>query len=532
MTGDAASVCLGASCPVERSNGDGTFVCMHGRVPNSAERQAVRNDAGLGTAELAKAHGLNGSSGAVALTTLHQGVRQLPQAPPRTLAEVDSVFRHWLYLEDLGMVYVVLATVAANLCQGDPLWVQLVGASSGGKTEVLNSLSLLPNVHAASTMTEGSLLSGTPKKETAQGARGGLLRAIGEFGVIICKDFGSILVMNRDQRSALLAALREIYDGSWTRHIGVDGGRELHWDGKVALIGGCTAAIDDFHAVSSVLGERYLLYRIPKVDAAKQGRRALANVGHEAALRAELAEAVAGLFAGLGARETLPELEEGEADQIVALASLVAHARSGVVRDGRTREIELIPDTEGPARLAQELQRLLGGLRIIGVDQKTAWRLTVKVGLDCIPKLRCSAFDVLVAASDWCTTSTVAVATSYPTSTTTRALQDLAIHGVVERQKAPRAGQADGWRLNSWAREQYLLATTSDMSDEGGTAEGSYKNPSPAYDDFSEELHGDSQHFRPGSAYCSDCGCETNTDDTEELGAVCARCGKERGTGS
>mgnify|MGYP003466777145 CR=1 FL=1 len=39
------------------------------------------------------------------------------------------------------------------------------------------------------------------------------------------KDFGSILSMHRDARGAVLAALREIYDGSWSRSIGVDGGR-------------------------------------------------------------------------------------------------------------------------------------------------------------------------------------------------------------------------------------------------------------------------------------------------------------------
>ena len=33
-----------------------------------------------------------------------------------------------------------------------------------------------------------------------------------------------------------VGVLREVYDGSWIRHIGSDGGRTLHWYGKVGLV--------------------------------------------------------------------------------------------------------------------------------------------------------------------------------------------------------------------------------------------------------------------------------------------------------
>ena len=114
----------------------------------------------------------------------------------------------------------------------DPTWMILVGAAGSGKTEMLSAAARLPGVHVVGSLTEAALLSGTPRKDTASGASGGLLREIGEHGILVLKDFGSILSMHREARGAVLAALREIYDGSWTRLVGVDGGRRLHWEGR------------------------------------------------------------------------------------------------------------------------------------------------------------------------------------------------------------------------------------------------------------------------------------------------------------
>ena len=96
----------------------------------------------------------------------------------------------------------------------------------------------------------------------ADGAKGGLLREIGDRGLLVVKDFGSILSMYRDARAATLAALREIYDGHWTRIVGSDGGRVLHWEGQVGLVGAVTPALDSYHSVMAALGERFLLVRL------------------------------------------------------------------------------------------------------------------------------------------------------------------------------------------------------------------------------------------------------------------------------
>jgi hypothetical protein len=121
------------------------------------------------------------------------------------LTDALKVFGHWLYLADAAPVLVTAAAVVANLAEGDPVWLLLVGPPSGGKTEILSSLIRLPYIVPAATLTEAALLSGTPKREKTAGATGGLLRRVGDFGILLAKDFTSVLAQNR----ASFAGMRE-----------------------------------------------------------------------------------------------------------------------------------------------------------------------------------------------------------------------------------------------------------------------------------------------------------------------------------
>ena len=340
-----------------------------------------------------------------------------------------DVFRRHLHMPDAGALLVTMAAVAANRADGDPLWLMLVGPPGGGKSEVLGALSPLPDVHPAATITEAALLSGTPKREVASSSKGGLLREIGESGIIVAKDFGSVLSMHRDARGAVLAALREVYDGSWTRHVGTDGGRTLSWIGKVGFIGGCTPAIDSHHAVMGTMGERFVLFRLPPLDAAAQARRALEHIGTERQMRVDLAKAVGDVLNAADMALTTARPDQAVRGRIVTLSTLAVKCRAAVERDGYSRELELIPESEAPARLALVLLRLFNGLRAIGVDDTTAWSLVVKAALDSMPQIRRGVLEKMYATPDG-TTTTIAEAISYPTSTTRRACEDLAGHGV------------------------------------------------------------------------------------------------------
>ena len=157
-------------------------------------------------------------------------------------------------------------------------------------------LAALPDVSLCALLTEAGLLSGTSRKERAENATGGVLRQVGDRGLILMKDFTSVLSMQRDTRAQTLSALREVHDGKWSRPVGTDGGTVLRWSGKCALVAGCTEAWDTAHAVIAAMGDRFLCVRSRHDSREKFARRAFKGAGAEVESRAALAQVVRALF--------------------------------------------------------------------------------------------------------------------------------------------------------------------------------------------------------------------------------------------
>ena len=378
-----------------------------------------------------------------------------------TLADLVAVFDHWLHLPDHGPLYAVLGAVAANHMPGDPVWVMLIAPPSSGKTEILQAFTGLPRVFPTATLNEAALLSGTPRKERDTGATGGLLNELGEFGIIVCKDFTSVVSMAPEARKAVLAALREIYDGRWTRRLGSGGGMSLDWKGKVGLLAGCTHVIDSAHAVTSAMGERFIQYRMSLVsedDEAAQAQSALARRQREEEMRAALADAVSTFFAELPLPSTAPMLTDDETSRLGALAKLVARSRSAVERDGYHRHIESVPPPEVSIRLLLSLKGLFSGLLAIRLLRDTAWEIVVRAGFDSIPGLRGSVLQMLIAAGGaLLSTQALADQTRCSPTAVRRALEDLEAHGIVAQERG--AGRAASrWGLTEWAWTQYEAA--------------------------------------------------------------------------
>ena len=377
-------------------------------------------------------------------------------APPHTLSETIAVFRRWLSLADPSAVYAVAATLVANHAPGDPVWLLLVCAPSTGKTEILSAATRLPWVFPAAKVTEASLLSGTSKRERTSGATGGLLRQIGEFGVLLCKDFTSVLAQNKDSRAEAMAALREVYDGAWDRPVGTDGGRILSWRGKCGLIGGVTPALDQYGQVTSALGDRFVLLRMPDANVDDFGAAALRHGDQEQQMRHELREALAGLVEQADLTRVNRALSADEGKRLIALAAYTARARTAVVRDGYGQDVVYYPQVEGPGRLVKAYARLLGGLEAIGCDQVTVWGTLTRIAVDCAPALRTKAIRALMAQPTRIRTRDIATAIETVTKTASRYLEDLSLLRIaVHTKKNDADNSPDYWEASDWLREYW-----------------------------------------------------------------------------
>ena len=375
-------------------------------------------------------------------TTMNEGAA--PSGPAPTLADIETKVREYLVVADLDAFRILLAAVLAHRLEGDPCWLMLVGPPSGAKTEVLMLLRVTPGIYPLSELTGRTFASGLKP----DGGDDPSLLARLRDETLLFKDFTSVLELHRDERQAILAQLREIYDGRYDKVWGT--GKELHWQGRLGFIAGVTPVIDKHHAVMAILGARFLLVRLHQPDRRRVARRAMANSTKGRALREGLARMIAAFLRSRPAGD--PSVSPDTLDTLERLADLVTRARSGVERDGFKRDLDYAPEAEMPGRLGRQLFSLLRGLRLL--HQGTATfesddlRRVVRVGVDCIPAVRRLVIGALVRApiDDEVSTSALAAVVSYSTATVRRALEDLQALGLVAREGGGQ-GRSALWRL-------------------------------------------------------------------------------------
>lgn len=326
-----------------------------------------------------------------------------------------------------------LACIAANRTDADPCWIMLVGGPSSGKTETLMALQQFPDVAVRATVTAAGLLSGTPSKERSRVATGGLLQELGDRGILVIKDFGTMLTGNRSARSEVVQALRDVYDGHWARALGTDGGMTLEWHGHLGLVAAATSEIDNYYAVMADLGDRFVYLRLDKADGIEQSRQARSVAGHESEMRDALAQAVADVVAAVDPCWFTRQPEPDKEVYLDQLANFVTLSRSAVTRDGYSREITNIHYREMPARFVKQLLQMWRGLRSIGVGEDFAWRVVTRLGIDSVQPGRITVLRGLLEVGEPIGVTALAELVEQPVITVTRALEELQPRQIVQR---------------------------------------------------------------------------------------------------
>jgi hypothetical protein len=341
------------------------------------------------------------------------------------------VFRKWLGADyDTDALDLCLAATAVEKLDGDPLWVLIVSGPGNAKTETVQPFHSVGGIVIGSISSEAALLSATPKRDRAENATGGLLRKLGDRGLLVIKDMTSILSMDHVTRGKVLSALREIYDGQWVRDVGAEGGRTIPWVGRITVIGAVTTAWDTHHAVIAKMGDRYTLKRMNsrnKDTRNAAGLRSISNTGDETTMREQLAAAVAGVLAGMNTEPI--RLTATESAIIVAAANLTTLARTSVECDYKGDVIDA-HDPEMPTRCAKQLTQVIRGAVAIGMDRTDAMVLAIRCARDSMPPMRLAIIDD-VAKHPGSSTQEVRRRLDKPRLTVDRQLQALHMLGVL-----------------------------------------------------------------------------------------------------
>lgn len=298
-----------------------------------------------------------------------------------TFEDVEVVYKKWISLKDPLILRVVFGTIIGNRLDELPIWLIVFGASSSGKTTIISGVKEAKECYLISSLTPASLASGRNTNDS-------LLYKI-DGKVLIIKDFSTISSMPAEQKSQIMAFLRESYDGEFVRKTG---NGEIHWPlpgqlGKFGVIAAATVAgIERDRETREELGERFIYLKSQTTDDDDVMKSALAGGLKKTNMREEIQEACSTFLnefqmpASIGISASMVE-------KIKIAAKLIARLRSSVIRDRYTREITVpvLETTEVGARVGQQIKALIVGAKIMGTDNDILSQIILRLVVDCTP---------------------------------------------------------------------------------------------------------------------------------------------------
>lgn len=339
-------------------------------------------------------------------------------------AEVKKVF---LMVDD-GIVALLCASVIANRMKLDPVWLMLIAASSGGKSELLNGLMGLKFVYPVSDLTVNSMASGfkgKPGEETSL-----LWKA--NYGILLFKDFTSILSKDKEAKKAIMAQFREIYDGRYDKTTG--NGKNINWRGKIGAIAGATEMVYESLADMSAMGDRFIMYSMIQPPRLEVAKRMFQNNTDMTEKRQHIQNCFTAYITYVLENQSPEKVDLGEElqDEIIRVADFGTRARSAVLTDFKTGMVDFVPSPEMPMRVIAQLSNIATAFMIMKrarpdfamerAENKDKLEpkfrnVLYKIAMDSIPKKRRMALQALASYSDGVSSGGLAALLNYPTET-------------------------------------------------------------------------------------------------------------------
>jgi hypothetical protein len=328
---------------------------------------------------------------------------------------------------DLDAARVLCAALAAHsLKQFPPAWCLAIAPPGSLKTVLLESFRELPIVHFVDEVTTNTFLSGKIDERQKRTKPASWLHRIGNDGVLVAADF-STFTSDPKKLQVILAQLRRIYDGHFSREFGTDENmEERSWKGRLTLFAGAVPDIDGHYSLFQKLGERFLRVRWPRAAGVEAGLQAM---DHTLEITEELRCAVHRLMSPIvSEKQAAPYLPDEVKVRIANLGEFIALARTYVERDGYSREADGVLVTEGNTRLPQQLCQIARGSAVLaGHPEVNAedYKLVRRAAFDSLPPARIAVLQAKLAGKS-------PFSLDLPKVTVERALEDLKLAKVLK----------------------------------------------------------------------------------------------------
>ncbi len=283
-----------------------------------------------------------------------------------TLYELKQEILKYQYMEDTSIIDVLLASIiATRLKLGDPVWMIIIGASSGGKSQFLRPLSMTDKkfMHRVDDLTENTFLSGG---NIGGGKDPSLLSRVGKHAMLVISDLTVLFSKSGESRTAILSQFRMLYDGEMTKFVGTKA-EPLFWEGYLGVIAGSTPSIYSGFEEVADMGERFIYYRMKEYDYKKATRLALGRTLYGKDLDSKLRDLYEEYLKEIIKENTIKEihLSDEDKERILDVASLAERIRATTHMDKFSKEMDKLPVPAMPMRVAKQLETILKGLYVM-----------------------------------------------------------------------------------------------------------------------------------------------------------------------
>lgn len=289
-----------------------------------------------------------------------------------TLSELKDSIKKYQYLEDDRVItFSVAAVIATRLRLGEPVWGIIIGASSGGKSQVLRPLALTDSkfLHRVDDLTENTFLSGMKagkgKDETS------LLLRIGSKGMLVISDLTVLFSKAKEARASILSQFRMIYDGEMLKYSGTSS-EAIHWKGYLGVLAGATPSVYSSFEEVADMGERFIYWRLKDYDPRKATKLAMERSLFGKELDGMLAQSygtyikdVVSAWLERPAHEQLLTLPEHVRERIMEVSIFAERVRTTISLDFTRKDITRIPVPAMPMRVSLQLTAIGKALMVM-----------------------------------------------------------------------------------------------------------------------------------------------------------------------